>query len=228
MLRTKKTIDSQNMKASTIVCRFFLFTIIFFVIVSMPLLFRKKNFDCANLKNYPIEPAIAYYVTDFACGISGLDDNTRVEVVVWPNGRIIWSSIVYINNTEVIKYYESTISKKQLSAVLAKIETICEDKLVKSEAIHEDNCDQYYLIAFDAPVNYIYINQANKRGIKMAICFEDSFFGSENPEILKFTTTWKDIKAIIQQMIPESGREINPVFTYPLPFSRKNQTIIDE
>lgn len=177
---------------------------------------KKRTFDCANLENFSIEPVIAYYVNDFAHLSSGSKDKSRVMMIVWPNGKVIWSSIVSINDTEVTHYYESTISKKQLSIALESIETICEDRLVRLEAIREDNYDQYYYsLAFDFPVSYIYISQANRKRIKMATCFENSISENDASEIIECRKAWNEIKAIIQQMIPEKGREINPVFVYP-------------
>jgi hypothetical protein len=176
----------------------------------------KKEFPCANLENYSIEPAIAYYVKDHAYTLSGIKDTTRVRMIVWPDGKIIWSSFVYDEDdhssflSATIQYYESTISKNQLSEFLAEI-----------QSLRPEQYDQIFLISFDIPWCYIYMKQPNGKSIKMGNSFEDFVFEiyedstEEELKSIEFRKTWDEVRAIIEKMIPENGQEINPVFVYP-------------
>jgi hypothetical protein len=103
-----------------------------------------------------------------------------------------------------IKYYESTISQKQLSEALARIVTL-----------QADRYDQYALVAFDVPVSHVFIKQSSSKSIVMANCLEDSVFEFVDTERTEFEMVWQEIIKIITQMIPENGREINPVFIFP-------------
>jgi hypothetical protein len=197
--------------------RLFLSTVVIIFIFAVILVSCKKEFHCANLEGYSIEPAIAYYVKDHAYILSGIKDTTRVHVIVWPNGKIIWSSFIYDENdyssflSAEIKYYESTISKNQLSESLAKIQTL-----------RPEQYDQYFSVSVDIPRSYIYMKQSNGKNIKMGNSFEDFVFeiceNSTEQEFksTEFRKTWDEMRAIIEKMIPENGQEINPVFVYPL------------
>ena len=191
------------MKILTIVHnKFILGLIVLSVVFAFVFLSNKKTYDCPNLANYSPEPVIVYYVMDYSFSHTNAN-YTRVKVIIWPNGRIIWSSIDDSGDSTIIKYYESTIPKKQVSDALTNIEILGTGKF-----------DQYSLLAFDVPASFIYTKQANRKSIKMGLSLENTIPEFEDSERTKFRMAWNEIKTIIMKMIPEKGHEINPEFVY--------------